>query len=71
MLLNRVWFSGFSGDLNRVYNNFTFEPREQGVFLDLKPFKQCENFGCVRSSHITKFFRHLGIWGTVLNRVAK
>ena len=39
--LNRVWFSR-SWVLNRVYN-FTIERLEQGVFLDWKPFKECED----------------------------
>ena len=39
--LNRVWFSR-SWVLNRVYN-FTIERLEQGLFLDWKPFKGCED----------------------------
>ena len=39
--LNRVWFSR-SWVLNRVYN-FTIERLELGVFLDWKPFKECED----------------------------
>ena len=36
-----VWFSS-SWVLNRVYN-FTIKHLEQGVFLDWKPFKECED----------------------------
>ena len=39
--LNRVRFSRF-WVLNRVYN-FTIERLELGVFLDWKPFKECED----------------------------
>ena len=39
--LNRVWFSR-SWVLNRVYN-FTIKLLEQGVVLDWKPFKECED----------------------------
>ena len=39
--LNRVWFSRF-WVLNRVYN-FIIERLELGVFLDWKPFKECED----------------------------
>ena len=39
--LNRVWFSR-SWVLNRVYS-FTIKRLEQGVFLDRKPFKECED----------------------------
>ena len=51
---NRVWFSG-SWVLNWVYN-LTIERLEQGVFLDLS-LKKGVNFGSVRSSCVTKFFK--------------
>ena len=38
--LNRVWFSR-SWVLHRVYN-FTIKRLEQGVVLDWKPFKECQ-----------------------------
>ena len=41
--LNRVRFSRF-WVLNWVYN-FTIERLELGVFLDWKPFKECEDLG--------------------------
>ena len=39
--LNRLWFSRF-WVLNRVYN-FIIERLELGVFLEWKPFKECED----------------------------
>ena len=54
--LNRVWFSR-SWVLNRV-RNFTIKHLEQGVFLDWKPFKECEDLRwAVYICNTNNFFR--------------
>ena len=54
--LNRVWFSR-SWVLNRV-RNFTIKRLEQGVFLDWKLFKECEDLRwAVYICNTNNFFR--------------
>ena len=56
--LNRVRFSRF-WVLNRIYN-FTIERLELGVFLDWKPFKECEDLRwAVYICNTNNFFLHI------------